>query len=463
MNCLTLLPAFSLALIVLAARAEAAVSPREEARSHFEKGVALADAGRFEEAVFEFERAYSLSPQPAVLFNVAVAYAGARRPTLAIAALRKYLAAASPGADQRRIRDARARLTKLEALVGHIDVITDPTGARLFLDGRPENTPLVVDPGEHVLTALVAGHEPATRTLRVAVGERRTEHIQLVPNEATPEPAPVGLLMVDCKVPDVHVSVDGAPITTAPGQPIPVKAGSRRVRFERVGYRIHSVTVEASPTMISSLSCNLQPERQWRAASSSLLRVRAVPADAEVLLDGEPFHGWQRVPIGRHALKVKRNGYEDWSSPLHLEPGRSLEVSAMLIPNQTTKEMAAREKTRRTWMLATAGAGLALAGVTTWLVLDNRSRYTDWQEQQRALDEQWRNATLETMPTTKQRANDERAERIKLQDEIAVGTGVASGALLLAAGVLFVVGQGKVPVATAISGRRSYAYLNLAW
>src|SRR5687768_2070725 len=112
MNWSHLLLTILLLVMPLTARGQTVVEPRDEARAHFQSGLALADTGRFEEAVIEFESAYALSPQPAVLFNVAIAYANARRPAKALSHLRKYLATAGPSADQRRVRDAEARVAQ---------------------------------------------------------------------------------------------------------------------------------------------------------------------------------------------------------------------------------------------------------------------------------------------------------------------------------------------------------------
>src|SRR5437868_15101709 len=52
-----------------AAGGDATISP--EARRHVEEGVVHYDAGRYQQAIDEFELAYRLSHRPALLFNIA--------------------------------------------------------------------------------------------------------------------------------------------------------------------------------------------------------------------------------------------------------------------------------------------------------------------------------------------------------------------------------------------------------
>src|SRR5687767_9289321 len=55
--------------IVLAARI-AAADPKKEAERHFRLGVTLYEEQKYAEALVEFQRAYEISPHPAVLYNL---------------------------------------------------------------------------------------------------------------------------------------------------------------------------------------------------------------------------------------------------------------------------------------------------------------------------------------------------------------------------------------------------------
>jgi len=446
------------------ARAEEAGQPRDEARFHFQNGLVLADANRFEEAAIEFERAYALSPRPAVLFNIAMAYANARRSARAVDYLRRYLTRAEAEADQRRVRDAQARLTKLMTVVGEIDVVTEPQEARVLLDGEPVTSPVILDPGVHMLEAAAEGFVPSSRSLRISQGERQTVRVALQRSEPPPVAAPA-LLMVRCNVPDVRITVDGNSIAGTPqSNPLLVEVGMRHVLLERPGYRSRVVSIDARASAVAVVDCELRPEQPLPSSVSSLLRVRPREVDAQIFLDEEPFPGIGRLPAGRHSLRVERPGYATWSTTLQLQPQRTMDIVPSLVATDLTRRTRERERKKRNWLVGTtAGAGLVLAGVTSWLVIDNHARYSTWEHEQRALDERWLVSTVDDMPLAQQRANDDRADRIKLQDEIAVGTGVAAGMLLIGAGALFFTGLGELPVSATVAPSRATASLSVTW
>src|SRR4051812_27946810 len=81
---------------------EAPVSP--EAKRHVDAGVEDYNAGRFEEAVKEFELAYRLSARPALLFNIARAEGKLGHDEAAIAFLRRYLEERPNAPDAQAVR-----------------------------------------------------------------------------------------------------------------------------------------------------------------------------------------------------------------------------------------------------------------------------------------------------------------------------------------------------------------------
>lgn len=104
-----LLIALSLLLAAGGAKVHAAEPVPVEAKKHVDIGVAHYEAGRYEEAIKEFELAYRLSHRPGILFNIARAEAKLGHEENAIAFLRKYLEE-RPNAD-----DAPAVLAEIEA------------------------------------------------------------------------------------------------------------------------------------------------------------------------------------------------------------------------------------------------------------------------------------------------------------------------------------------------------------
>ena len=85
------LAACAVAAWMFSSAAGAQVDPRAMARKHFDRGLHLAQAGRYSEAIVEFDQAYQLSPHFAVLFNLGQAYGASGQPSQASRTLRRYL------------------------------------------------------------------------------------------------------------------------------------------------------------------------------------------------------------------------------------------------------------------------------------------------------------------------------------------------------------------------------------
>lgn len=335
----------ALCLVALAhGRAALAQEQRQgDAKAHFERGLALADAGRFEDASVEFESAYDLSPRPTVLYNIGMAQAAARRPSLALQAFSRYLQLSGPELEQHRKDDVVAQIETLRAQLATIDVSSVPPTGEIHVDGRPVQDPhaVLVDPGSHIVVGSAPGYADASRSLAVRSGESRRVDLVL---QALPQP------------PNASASLT---------QPV------------------------------------LRPPQ------------RSVAPAVEPRVD---------VDRGRRSRRV-------W------------------------------------WAASTAIGGALLAGATTALVVNNQARYSRWTQEQAKLDQQWLNAGPGAGPKQGQTENDQRATRIKLQDEVSVGLGVASGACLIAAAVVwFAVGeQPESSPRIALMPRRNGAELSFTW
>ncbi len=110
---------------------------RLEARRHFRSGMALINAGRYDEGIAELKEAYSIKPHPNVLYNIARAAVSAGRVSEAVHYYRRYLAT--------HPRDAKAVREELRPLEASL--------AQTRRKRRPAPEPAPVDE--------VSGVEPA--------------------------------------------------------------------------------------------------------------------------------------------------------------------------------------------------------------------------------------------------------------------------------------------------------------
>ncbi len=186
---------------ILAFRASAATSADDQAQELFGRGVEMARQNRWIEARASFEKAFSLSPRPVVLINLAGAQA---RTGLLVEAARNYhrILEDSASAETAQFRKAAAKvLPDLEARIPRIrvrssDFTPDDSleidGVRAFQGGIEEWQPL--DPGDHLLIVRRAELERARVAFTLA--EREAHDLSLpvaLPPVVVAAPAPAAL------------------------------------------------------------------------------------------------------------------------------------------------------------------------------------------------------------------------------------------------------------------------------
>ena len=143
-----------------------------EAGERFDRGVRYFEDGDFGAALAEFLRAYELTGNWIVLYNLGQVSQGMGRRADALRYFERYLA--EGGADVDAIEGRRAEvesnLAALRARLALLDVDVDVEGAEVLVDDEivgtaPLGEPLVLDPGPHV----VIGRHPDHGTVRLEV------------------------------------------------------------------------------------------------------------------------------------------------------------------------------------------------------------------------------------------------------------------------------------------------------
>jgi tetratricopeptide (TPR) repeat protein len=177
--------------------AAAAGSPADkaEARRHFQVGVTEAQAGAYREAVVEFKRAYELSPNFAVLYNLAMAEAALGDAAAALTTFERYLAEGGKAVPADRRAKVAGDMKPLLARTGSIVPHVTPVGAGLMLDGAALDRTAAgrgvrVNVGAHTLAAAAEGYLPAEQAITVASGDVANVTLALAPvPPPRPEPA----------------------------------------------------------------------------------------------------------------------------------------------------------------------------------------------------------------------------------------------------------------------------------
>ena len=192
--------------------ARAGEEPRKAAGEHYQRGLELADHGDYRTALDEFERAYALSPNFAVLYNIGQADVELGRPQKAIDALERYLAGGGASVPPTRRADVERQIAQLRSSFAELSVTTEPSGARISVDGAdvgatPLSKPITLAAGSHVVVASRPGAANETRVVTVIEGQAANLSLPLpdLPAPSTSS-APNG---VETKPVAPPVAVDG--------------------------------------------------------------------------------------------------------------------------------------------------------------------------------------------------------------------------------------------------------------
>jgi hypothetical protein len=336
----------------------------EEARNRFDQGTQLFNEGNPAGALPEFQRAYELTGNHVVLFNIGLVYAAMNRPVEAVEALDQVL---SNPADLTPEDVKRAVTVHAEQLrrIAHVTLDTQVQGAVVEVDDvqvgkTPLGAPLRVPVGTHRISVVAAGFHPFRTEVTVAGGETRPVPVELVPTESR-----VAKVSVTSQLLDAEVLVDGKPQGRTPLKTeLLLEPGTRLISLRRDGYH----TADAQVTLVegSTRELRLDPEPDPAALFTRGEGVQLVvsESDATVVVDGIAQPGSPsvlRVLPGRHTIRVERVGFMPVERIVTVRAGSSITLRAVLAPTPQQREQYVRDaETHRTWSLVTVGAGAVI-------------------------------------------------------------------------------------------------------
>jgi tetratricopeptide (TPR) repeat protein len=132
------------------------------AATHFDRGVKLYEERDFRTALVEFERAYALSPQYRVLYNIGQCRYQLEDYVGSLQAFDKYLSGGSEQIPQDRREQVQASINELRGRVAHVRVVANVDGAEVTVDDAivgttPLPAPLLVSAGRRKIATRKAG------------------------------------------------------------------------------------------------------------------------------------------------------------------------------------------------------------------------------------------------------------------------------------------------------------------
>lgn len=230
------LVAAALAAALLAGPPPAQADDVADAKAHLRSGADLYRAGRWREAIAEFEEAYRLKPHGAIRFNVAQCHERLGEWPAALLGYHDYLREVPDAKDRAAVRATIHRLEEKLAAAGvqALLVYSDPPGAEVRLDGRARGrTPfhIVLPPGAYALALALDGYAPVSLEVTLAASASRVVDEVLRP--AAKAPAPAAATVAGAGAAAAKPAADLSVEPPAPAAAAPVVASTAAPRPKR--------------------------------------------------------------------------------------------------------------------------------------------------------------------------------------------------------------------------------------
>jgi tetratricopeptide (TPR) repeat protein len=170
-------------------------SSQAAASAHFQRGVELYRDGSLNAALVEFERAYTISPDYRLLYNLGQVHAQLGDYVEATTLFQRYLTEGGKQLPDARVLSVRGDIEKLMTRIATLRVDTNTPGAELFINGKkvgslPLQQPILINAGICEVRAAKPGHEGQTIQLKVAGGDQPKVFLTLTPLEGTASRGP---------------------------------------------------------------------------------------------------------------------------------------------------------------------------------------------------------------------------------------------------------------------------------
>jgi len=307
------------------------------ARQAWDAAKQLAGSSDFKGALVEFQRAYDLSKNPRVLFNVGVTEKFLTHYARAVDAWEKELregGAQLPSADQQEAKNA---IAIVQAFVSAVDVTANEADATLSIDeyavGKtPFAGPVRIDVGKHTIKLTKEGFVDAVQTVDVASGARTPVTFKMEPTRKT---AIVSVAVGGA--PTATILIDGRDVGPAPfkGE---LAADRHTIEARAPGYVTVGQTVDVQYRQPMTVMLNLSQERH-----EGRLRVVA-PEGAAIALDEHAVGSgtWEGIvsTTGGHQLVVRKPGFQTYATEVFVADDQVREVNVPMNREQSTSWVA---------------------------------------------------------------------------------------------------------------------------
>jgi hypothetical protein len=161
-----------------------------EAQKHFKNGLELFKLHSHDASLAEFEKAYTLSNNYKILFNIALVYRDMNNFAGAVDMFDRYFAEGGSDIDAFRRAEVEAEYNRLAVYVAQLTVSANVDGAEILVDDYPAgktplDKPLRINAGtRRKVTVQLENGQPITKFIKAAGGEKVSVTFDLKENKA---------------------------------------------------------------------------------------------------------------------------------------------------------------------------------------------------------------------------------------------------------------------------------------
>jgi hypothetical protein len=299
----------------------------EPARRAWDAAKQLAGANDYKGALVEFQRAYDLSHDPRVLYNVGVTEKLLTHYARAVDAWEKELTEGTGKLTPGEVQELKGAIAIVQQFVTLLDVTANEPDATLFIDDYPVGktpftAPVRIDVGKRTLKLTKEGFADATQTLDVASNQHASVAFKIEPlNKTAVVSVTVG------GAPSATVFVDGKDVGPAPfkGE---LTAERHTIEARAPGFVSVGQTIDVQYRQPMSLVLSLSQERH-----EGRLHIVA-PEGAQIALDQKVVGaGAWEGPVsttGGHQLVVTKPGFQAYSTEVFVADDQSRDVDVQM-------------------------------------------------------------------------------------------------------------------------------------
>jgi hypothetical protein len=310
----------------------------DPARHSWDTAKQLADANDYKGALVEFQRAYDLSQNPRVLYNVGVVEKLLTHYARAVSAWNRELTEGSGKLTPGEVSELNNDIAIVKQFVTSIDVTANEADATLSIDDyavgkTPFSASVPIDVGKHTLKLSKSGFVDAVQQVEVASGQKTPVTFKIEPQNKT---ALVSVTVAGA--PTATILVDGKDMGAAPfkGE---LSADRHTIEARAPGFVTVGQTVDVQYHQPMSLVLSLSQERH-----EGKLKVTA-PDGAEIAVDEKKVGvgAWEGVvsTTGGHQIVVTKPGSQTYSTEVMVADDQTREVNVVLNAEVATSWVAA--------------------------------------------------------------------------------------------------------------------------